>query len=1455
MKLRLPILLLQALISLFGVLPSLGSTSITWDENGTYNHTYAQSDKQDQSYSFSGQDQEFLFSAQTDGIFYHVPNQNGNLAFTADTSGVALTFRGNTKEGVSNTAGSVARTYEGSISFGEFSSLTFDNNSAMIGGALYSYSKGVVSFSSIEKDLVFTNNRATAGGGGAIYSIRSNITFDSIGGGVIFRNNESQGASSVGSALYTGSGLVSFSNIGGDILFEKNVDESQKAALKAGNQEGVGLLVQKVDGRVAFLDNASRAIHSSGSITMENIAGGLEFSRNQTTAGGGGAIANDAGNIAFQNISNGITFSQNVASSSGGAIFNWAADVLFTDIEGNISFDRNQAGGGGAGAAIFSCALSFDRIKGDVIFTDNSTAQTETAIYGGAVHATKMLTFSNIIGNVTLTGNKNLGSMTKGGALWGAENIMFSSISGNVTLTGNEATGSSSGSGGALYSGSTGGSSPKGTISFSEIGGAIDISHNSANGAGGAVYNTKTEFFNNSGSITLSDNSADTHGGAIYGTTFFEENQGSITLSNNVAGSNGGAVYNGVTAQNNAGALVFQNNTANGQGGAIYGNTTLVASENSISFIDNKAKNGMGAAIYATTKLYLTALGGDIVFTNNLASSTGEESMVNNPVYVGGNQYTQGIVELNVAQGRTISFDGSLRTGVNNIVRINQKGEDVATPWSGMVKFTGTNAWIIGDVAEGSSLSVIIGGGTTILEGGLSGKGSLTVASSAALYIGSAMREGSSLALLTGLENFEGTFTIEDGATLGTNLINRDETAGTWYVNRDDLNAALSADFASLVGSASVNYAYRMVGNVVVKDVELGENETLVSGTGSVIELGERQPENHLVLDGGTIDASLVSSPNLNGNIIGGTSGTLITTQDHILTYTESGEHGYDVVGVVLPSGESTPGAGIIIGSESSAEDSHVVLSGSSYTSANVQVYKGTLEIGSETTVGMDGSSGTVGVGVGDSTVQLINNGTIKNDVIVGTGSIVRGSGSYEASVFLSEGSLMYVGNSPGFNSVNVLTTSNSTTLGFFLDGTAKATFTQKGEGTYSNMTVGTLNWAADTHVLLEVGNGLLKSNQENFSLELLTYSGTGDAVAPAGQLTSDQLSLSGLTEILAPGSLKVYWDGNILRADGSVNYATASGLISPDGVRVANALWSSVRSVSNFMRTSASQLDTYHVGANNIWAGGLGDFARMSAGSSADGFDYNGGGYAVGADHAFSGQFTGGIAFGQTFGTNKASRGEADFKQTGIMGGIYTRFLQELNKTSSLALDGYAAYGNVENRGNMLLAGGERSSDRWNDAVVNLGFKASWMIKLDDSQTLTPFVGMNYEHGAQQDITMSTSAGDRSFRDGSMQSWSIPVGVTWRKIFSLNETSRLIPEVTLAYVGEVSRNTPNVTTDILGRTVKVEGADPGRNAVLANAGVRWVINNTWSTGLYYTIESRKDMTNQGVNGSVNYSF
>ena len=203
-------------------------------------------------------------------------------------------------------------------------------------------------------------------------------------------------------------------------------------------------------------------------------------------------------------------------------------------------------------------------------------------------------------------------------------------------------------------------------------------------------------------------------------------------------------------------------------------------------------------------------------------------------------------------------------------------------------------------------------------------------------------------------------------------------------------------------------------------------------------------------------------------------------------------------------------------------------------------------------------------------------------------------------------------------------------------------------------------------------------------------------------------------------------------------------------------------------------------------------------------------------------------------------------------MGGLYARITSERNKENTLILDSWVAYGNVNNKGKLQQTGDDFiSSAKWMDDVITLGLKASWQIRMDEYSTLTPFAGIDYMHGTQNDIQM----GSRHYYDGSVQNWIIPVGVTYKRIFALGGQQYLIPEATVSYEGDISRQNAAVATDIFGKRYKAEGVKPGRHALAGNAGVTWIIDYNWNAGIYYNVETRSDMTNQGVTGSVRFSF
>ena len=637
--------------------------------------------------------------------------------------------------------------------------------------------------------------------------------------------------------------------------------------------------------------------------------------------------------------------------------------------------------------------------------------------------------------------------------------------------------------------------------------------------------------------------------------------------------------------------------------------------------------------------------------------------------------------------------------------------------------------------------------------------------------------------------------------------------------------------------------------------------------------------------NGGNVDATKVTS-GLSNAYVQGTGGTLVTSSSQTFTMSGSDTLGFNMVGT-----DGNAGADIQVGQAGgSITDAAIVLTGDEYESNRINVQSGLLEIGQNTVLGTTDSVLTVGTpnGSEDAVTASVNNrGTINNDVAINSGASldnrntingdvlvngssilsnngvvkgivtvsengsVNGSGTF-GSTILQSNALLYVGNSPGFQKHNNLTLNNGSRLGFYLDGITAATSSNHGSGTYSNLSVTNslaVNGTVNTEV--EVGLGILAAGTEAFTLNLIKANGTGSV---SGNFA---LSLNDEHHLLKEGHL--FWDSTTgtLSFTGQVDESVAALLSGKDGSNIANMLWSSTNVVKSFGQTAASQLKTVQPGDTNAWVSGLGDFINMNSTSHAGGFQYNGGGYAIGIDHAWTKKFRAGIALGQTFGVFKTDEYQAGSKQNSIMGGLYANYLAPLCDRQNLEWSGYFAYGSVENRGYTLVGGSNNllGQSKWNDDVFTFGLKADWNIKVTEKTTLTPFVGIDYVHGAQESFTETYTGGSRQYRDGNMQVWSVPAGVTAKTQVALGGNQYLIPELTVSYVGDVSRTNPSVKSSIYGVEVKSEGSNPGRSAFMMNAGTNWVINQNWSVGAFYTLEARSSQVNQSASLSTRYSF
>lgn len=501
----------------------------------------------------------------------------------------------------------------------------------------------------------------------------------------------------------------------------------------------------------------------------------------------------------------------------------------------------------------------------------------------------------------------------------------------------------------------------------------------------------------------------------------------------------------------------------------------------------------------------------------------------------------------------------------------------------------------------------------------------------------------------------------------------------------------------------------------------------------------------------------------------------------------------------------------------------------------------------------------------------LINDGQFTTGSVCLVQGTLAGSGEMD-KVDAQAGSTVYVGGTPVFDDArskvvgvlpssgtphfSALTLAAGTTLRFYVDGDVAATAQNTGAGTYSNLTVdaGGLTFAADgVTASLTLGPNVLKTAlrrvEKALPIELVKEKDAAGSPADKTlemqmdyQLTGEHAELFTVAQrdtlwlVLAPAVVRGY-----------VEYGAADLL---------NTLWTGTGTVQDFARKAVGQAAVAsrvgHEEGISLWGAGLGYFTTMG---STHGFDYNSGGYAVGADGGVLPGVRVGAAFGQTFGTFKADSG-TKVDQDGLMVSLYGSAEQRLSERLTLRTSAYAAYGQMENEGRTRSVDGTPGRADWDDDVWTFGVQTELRCAVTERFTVSPFVGLDYVYGAQEGFAESFSDGlSRSYDGGAMQVWRMPVGVRLEGAVALGGQQYLFPELTLAYVGDISRSNPHATVGLYGTTSRVHGNDPGRNAFMLNAGVTWKMSEQWATGASYQLEVRDSQTAQGVNGFVRYRF
>ena len=657
--------------------------------------------------------------------------------------------------------------------------------------------------------------------------------------------------------------------------------------------------------------------------------------------------------------------------------------------------------------------------------------------------------------------------------------------------------------------------------------------------------------------------------------------------------------------------------------------------------------------------------------------------------------------------------------------------------------------------------------------------------------------------------------------------------------------------------------------------IQVGKDQEVELGTNADTTPSPSKPV--YLQSGGKADASALDNSLLNNQVIMGTGGELATHDGQTMILTGAGSVSYSIVS----AGGTGAAADLVIGE--AGKDVNLQLKGATYDSDDVQVNGGVVTISSSTTLGRDAASS--GVTVADA-AKLTNNGIIKagmqigqncavlNENIIegtvdlGAGSVltnngeirgkltasgkVYGSGSFGDTV-LNSSALLHVGNSPGYQKHTSLTIDRGATLSFSVDGDTAATATNHGSGTYSVLEAGTLTINPGTGtvtVLVDVTMGIVSAEDPSaLTLTLMKVTDLAHSDAVEADFTLQVTDTAGLLE---PGTSLTYDSATgEMQLHAAVSKAALAALMDSNSANVANTMWASANAVQEMVRTAENQFLVGMPGQTTFWGAGLGSFMNVGG---EQGFTSNSYGYAVGLQHAFTEKFRAGVALGQMFGTFKSDDNQLKVDQNAMMPVLTAQYVTKTGKISSVTVSGHIAYGIVENEAETYQAGTTGTAD-WEDEVFNIGVKVAWNMTLGDHVTTSLFTGLTYQQVEQDAFTEHFTGGKRSYRDGSMSSLSVPMGITIRGVYEMEGTNVFAPELTLAYIADISRDNPTVNTNVYGFTRTGEGSNLGRGAFMMQVGANWMFNSTMSVGAFYALEARSNQVNQSFNAALRCSF
>lgn len=406
----------------------------------------------------------------------------------------------------------------------------------------------------------------------------------------------------------------------GDYIFYNTIDISAGGTLQnAVNHRGTVVLGADDEG-MTYLDSDTLSVYGGGLATAGSMA--VEITQDFVSE------------VSGYELLKGRMYAEDSVSIAGSGEENLTIDG-YTTAYGAVSAQNGD--------------ISIADVN-DVTLSNNAASNEMMEDYhrAGALSAAGSVSIE-AAGEVSISGNSAAVQSSAAGAVWAGSGDVTITGAG-ISISGNSATDGAC-SGGAIRS-------DWGATYLTSTEGNVEISANTADESGGAIYAVSGVEITSAANIVIADNSAVSgDGGAVYSegdVTLTPGASSSVSISGNEAGGSGGAIYSYGTVYISGGTVEISDNHAGGYGGAIYAENVVIAADaGNVTFSNNTHDGGTandvelwsGAASLSATNGHTLEMQGGVTCASEINISTDEESTVK----LGGTSSTE---NLTIEDGR-----------------------------------------------------------------------------------------------------------------------------------------------------------------------------------------------------------------------------------------------------------------------------------------------------------------------------------------------------------------------------------------------------------------------------------------------------------------------------------------------------------------------------------------------------------------------------------------------------------------------------------------------------------------------------------------------------------------------------------------------------------------------------------------------------------------------------------